>query len=429
VPGKLKPGRIKIEQAMPPSLDATYPTLIVKAGRGVIHHGALAVARTLGRLGVPIYAVVEDAFTPLGTSRYLKRAFVWESWPSDADSFLRAMSTIAAFIARPTIIIPMDDLSAVFVAENAARLAPWFIVPRVAPHLPRRLANKSRLHDLCAEIGMPLVRSIVPNSIDDVRMFADSAGFPVVAKTTEQWSLLNDRFSTKVIRTPEQLLEFYDGCNHENRSRLIVQEWIPGEDWVSHGYYNSECNISTTFTGKKLRSYPADAGSTALGVSLGNETLRCETERLLKAVGYSGIVDIDWRKDARDGKYKVLDCNPRVGQNFRMFQTSTGIDVVRALHLDLSGRRIDDSPMLEGRLFTVESFNLLASLRRPPWRALKPNAGRRMPRNSKELAWWCSDDPLPSFVMCVRLFARALGQALRRTRNLDGRAVRLATRG
>src|SRR5580700_10663484 len=115
---------------MRPSLDATYPALILKAGRGVIHHGALGVARTLGRLGVPVYAVVEDAFTPLGASRYLKRAFVWERWPSDADSFLAAMSAIATFISRPTIVVPMDDLSAVFVAENAHGLAPRFVVPR-----------------------------------------------------------------------------------------------------------------------------------------------------------------------------------------------------------------------------------------------------------------------------------------------------------
>jgi predicted ATP-grasp superfamily ATP-dependent carboligase len=361
-----------------------------------------------------MYAVVEDAFTPLGTSRYLKRAFVWKSWPSDADSFLRAMSTIAAFIARPTIVIPMDDLSAVVVAENAASLAQWFILPRVAPQLPRQLADKALFHNLCAEIGMPLVRSVVPNSLDEVRRFADETGFPVVVKATEQWSLLNATFSTKVIRRPEELSNFYEGCSHEGKSPVLIQEWIPGEDWVSHGYYNPERNISTTFTGRKLRGYPADAGSTALGVSLRNETLRCETERLLNAVGYSGIVDIDWRKDARDGKYKVLDCNPRVGQNFRMFETTAGIDVVRAQHLDLSGRRIDDAPMIEGRLFTVESWSLVARLRRPPWRALKPDAGMYRPANGTELAWWCSDDQLPFVVMWLRLFARVFWGTLRR---------------
>jgi D-aspartate ligase len=406
------PGAVKPVADQVPSMDAPHPILILKAGRSVIHHGALAVARTLGRLGVPVYSVVEDAYTPLAASKYLTKAFVWDSWPSDPESFLKAMSTIAEFIARPTIIIPMDDLSAIFVAENAANLARWFLLPRVSPQLPRQLANKASLYALCAEIGMPLARSVVPHSIDDVRAFADGTEFPVVVKAAEQWLLLNDAFSAKVMQTPEELFEYYETSNYGERQRLIIQEYIYGDDWVSHGYYNSERNINVTFTGRKLRAYPANAGSTALGLSLGNETLRCESERFLKTVAYSGIVDIDWRRDERDGQYKILDCNPRVGQNFRMFENSAGIDVVRAQHLDLSGRRIHDAAMIEGRLFIVESFYLLALLRRPRRSALKPHAAY-LPPKGRELAWWSSDDQLPLLVMSVRLIIRALRRAFR----------------
>jgi len=77
---------------MLPNLDTRYPALILKTSRSVIHHGALAVARTLARLGVPVYAVVEDAYTPLGVSRYLTKAFVWESCPADPESFVKALS-------------------------------------------------------------------------------------------------------------------------------------------------------------------------------------------------------------------------------------------------------------------------------------------------------------------------------------------------
>lgn len=395
---------------MRPSLDTGYPALILKMSRTPIHHGALAVARTLGRLGVPVYAVVEDAYTPLSVSRYVTKAFVWKSCPSDRDSFLKAMSLIAQSIGRPTIIIPMDDLSAVFVAENAASLARWFVIPQVPPQLPHRLADKACLHALCAEIGIPIARSVVPNSIDGVRAFIQGTKFPVFVKAAEQWRLLKDRFSTKVIHTPEQLLDLYRDYNYGGSQRLIIQEHVPGEDWISHGYYNSEKNISLTFTGRKLRSYPPDAGSTALGVSLNNETLRCASEKLLKAVAYSGIIDMDWRQDERDGEYKILDCNPRVGMNFRMFENSAGIDVVRAQHLDLSGRPIDDAALIEGRLFTVESFCVLAFLRRMPSSSSKQDI--RKYRRGRELAWWSTDDPVPFLIMSMRQFITSLGRAL-----------------
>src|SRR5271168_3040869 len=105
-----------------PSLDTSYPALLIKANRGPIHHGSLGIARTLGRLGVPVYAVVDDDCTPLGASRYLTEAFVWKHWPKDYESFLSAMQKIAETIDRPAVLFPLDDLSAVFVAENADAL-------------------------------------------------------------------------------------------------------------------------------------------------------------------------------------------------------------------------------------------------------------------------------------------------------------------
>jgi D-aspartate ligase len=397
---------------MVPSLEAQYPALILKMSRTPIHHGALAVARTLGRLGVPVYGVVEDAYTPLALSRYLAKAFVWDSCPIDPESFVKAMSLIAEFIARPTIIIPMDDLSAVSVAENAASLARWFVIPPVPPQLPRQLANKACFHALCADIGIPLARSVIPHSFDDVRAFTESTEFPVMVKAAEQWLPLKDTFVTKIIKTPEQLFNLCENYDYEGSQRLIIQEHIPGEDWICHGYYNSDKNINVTFTGIKLRSYPPDAGSTALGLSRDNETLRCVSEKLLKAVSYSGIIDMDWRKDERDGQYKLLDCNPRVGQNFRMFENSAGLDVVRAQHLDLSGRRIDNAAMIEGRLFSVESFYALALLRRLPRGASKQDTAKYLPSKSRELAWWSSDDPLPFLMMSGRQFTRVLGRTV-----------------
>ena len=397
---------------MQPSLDSNYPALILKMNRGVIHHGALAVARTLGRAGVPVYAVVDDAFAPLALTRYLKKAFVWRSCPNDSVAFVRAMSEIGKLIARPTIIIPMDDLAAVFVAENAARLAPWFIAPLVRPDLPHRLANKACLDTLCAEIGIASARTVFPHSLEDVREFAQKTTFPVLVKGAEQWLPLKDTSSTRVILTADELCSFCENHNYDGSQPLIIQEYIPGEDWIAHGYYNAEKNISVTFTGRKLRSYPNDAGSTALGLSVENEELRRVSEKLLHAVGYSGIIDMDWRKDERDGQYKILDCNPRVGQNFRMFENAAGVDVVRAQHLDLSGRRIEDAARIEGRLFSVESFYVLALLRRVPRGASKQDAAKYLPAKSRERAWWSSDDPMPVLSMSVRLALRLPGRAL-----------------
>ena len=114
-----------------PALNTSCPVLILKAARGVLHHGALGIARSLGRLGVPVYAVVDDKFAPLTKSRYLAGYFVWGNWPSEVPEFLREISAVAEQIGQRTMLFPLDDLSAIVVSENAEALSRWFLIPAV----------------------------------------------------------------------------------------------------------------------------------------------------------------------------------------------------------------------------------------------------------------------------------------------------------
>src|SRR5579863_3621357 len=82
----------------------------------------------------------------------------------------------------------------------------------------------------------------------------------------------------------------------------------------------------------------------------------------MKAVGYRGIVDIDFRYDSRDGEYKILDVNSRIGSTFRLFVSRTGMDVARALYLDLTGQDVPVATLAAGRKWMVEDLDLVASL-------------------------------------------------------------------
>src|SRR5215212_10373087 len=82
------------------------------------------------------------------------------------------------------------------------------------------------------------------------------------------------------------------------------------------------------------------------------------TIRFLRSVGYRGIVDLGFRRDDRDGQYKLLDVNPRIGSSFRLFLDSNGVDVARALYLDMTGQPIPESRARVGRRWLVEDQDL-----------------------------------------------------------------------
>lgn len=123
-------------------------------------------------------------------------------------------------------------------------------------------------------------------------------------------------------------------------------------------------------------------------------------------------MDLDYRLDRRDGRYHLLDFNPRVGAQFKLFKDTDGTDVVRALHLDLTGRTARVGAQIEGRTFVAEIQDLLAS--RAYWRsgALTIRDWWRSLRDIDETAWYTADDPLPFLVMCLHMPFRALSRAV-----------------
>jgi hypothetical protein len=264
-------------------------------------------------------------------------------------------------------------------------------------------------------MNLPGARSIIPKFEDDVRRFVLQTGFPIVIKAAEQWNPPSNRLRTSIVDSWETLSAV---CKRKERSPIILQEYIDGEDWIYNGYSNFEEELYLGFTGRRLLVHPKGTGATAIGLSLPNESLCAQAQTLLRAIRYSGICDLDWRRDSRDGQYTIIDCNPRIGLNFEMFENTAGIDVARALHLDLAGRKIERAPMIEGRLFVVEPFYLRSIFRggRPDPYAANPLAPKLA--ITRKLAWWSIDDPLPFFVMGMRIVVEAIRR--RMSRFIDG---------
>ncbi len=400
------------------------PTVVLKTGHYVIHHSGLGLIRSLGRLGVPIYAVIENRFTPAARSRYLTGTFVWDTRGLARPPLVEGLENIGRRLDRRTILIPTDDFAAILIAEEAAKLRRWFIFPESDPNIPRAVANKKLLHGLCKERRIPHPDAVFPNSIRDVHQFLGKATFPVVVKVASGWLNTTKTASVRIVHSPEELLAIYNQAEADQVSNCFIQEYIPdGENWFFHGYCNARSDCLAAFTGQKLRSYPPHAGYTVLGKSVSNDTLRAQAEMLLKAISYAGIVDIDYRFDRRDGQYKILDFNPRVGAQFRLFEDREGTDVARALYRDLTGEAIRRSPQVDNRVIIIEFDDLRASLRgfwnheltvRDWWRSFK---------GTREFAWFKWNDPAPFVMVCVLMVIKGVAKSARLAGRLLGKIM------
>jgi predicted ATP-grasp superfamily ATP-dependent carboligase len=389
--------------------DHSVPVVVLKSQ----HHSGLCIARSLGRLGVPVYVVDSRRFAPAASSRYCAGRLIWDLDQSPAAESVEFLLSAAKRIGGSPLLIPTFDTTAIFVAENAERLKTGFRFPAQDPSLVNSLYSKKGMHFLAKRCGVPTPDAFFPQSRAEVVQFSERTVFPVMVKPIED-RLSRRRAGTikRVVHNRRELLDSYDQIEDPRQPNLLLQEYIPGgpETIVMfNGYFDGKSECLVGFTGKKLRQFPAYTGPTCLGICETNETVAHLTKVFMKVIGYRGILDIGYRYDARDGLYKVLDVNPRIGSTFRLFMGGNGLDVVRALYLDMTGQPVPESQVVEGRKWIVEEYDLVSSVRYLMDGELTLAKWIRSFRGVQETTCFASDDLLPMLSIFLQDFRELFG--------------------
>jgi predicted ATP-grasp superfamily ATP-dependent carboligase len=386
--------------------DASVPILVLKQRPDLFHHAGLAISRSAGVLGVTVVRVQEDRLAPSAFSRY-GRGVGMLGDGATPEQWLDYLHEVGRPLGR-SVLIPIDDVSAVFVDDHAAALRDSFLFPERAPEVSRQLSDKAQMHDLCRQLGIPTPECVLPQTEPDVAAYARGGKLPVVVKQVDGWHASRDPRapSVSIAHTPEELLDAYRRMESDERPNVMLQEYIPGGSdsiWMFNGYFDEQSECLFGCAGRKLRQQGPRTGPTTLGECLPGEAVEYATKQLAKAVGYRGIIDIGYRYDSRDDTYKLLDVNPRIGGSFRLFVGENGMDVVRAQYLHLTGQPVPPTAPRHGRRWVVEPYDLVAAMQLG--RAGELGLGRWAGsfRGVQEAAWLAWRDPLPFVGMCVRM--------------------------
>ena len=394
---------------------------------GCFRQGGIGIVRTLGRLRVPVYAVDTARFEAAFFSKYCKGSFRWDINGSSSEDSVRFLLELSDRIGRRCVLIPTSDIGAILVEAQAGRLAERFIFPEQGEGLVRSLCSKKGMHDIAKRCGIPTPETAFPGSKDDVLDYLSAARFPILVKP-----LYNNLPSTTVppwrmflANSAKELLARYDTIEDPLHPNVILQEYIPGPDsatWTFNGYFDRDSRCLVGFTGRKLRNFPPYFGRASLAVCQRNDEVERAAIQFMKAIGYRGPLDIGFRYDSRDGRYKVNDVNPRVGSMFRLFVGSEDMDIVRAMYWDLTNQPVPPSSPREGRKWMTEDVDWISAIRY--WRDgnLRFGDWYHSVSGIAETAFFARDDPMPFVGVFVQNAKHVLDGGMRRMKKkLGGR--------
>ena len=292
-------------------LDTRVPAVLLRIDRNPFHHGTLGAVRSLGRAGVEVHVVADSARSPVHTSRYVRQMHPPPLPGASADDILGVLRRVADRVARPAVLVPLDDASAIAVGRMRDELAPSYLLPSMPGTLPERVADKAELAAVCASADVPHPVTLIPDSPARVAADARRLGLPLVAKWSRPWLLPagSGLRSTTLVQSVRQARELYLRTE-EAGSRLLLQAYLPpGEDrdWFFHGYADHSGAVRAGGPGRKQLSWPRGAGLTAVGCWTPNTQVQALAERLAGELGYRGVFDLDFRRCGTTGRYHLLD--------------------------------------------------------------------------------------------------------------------------
>jgi predicted ATP-grasp superfamily ATP-dependent carboligase len=181
---------------------------------------------------------------------------------------------------------------------------------------------------------------------------------------------------------------------------IIVQEVILGAD-TNHLKYCSYTSPSGTilaeFALRKIRQNPIRFGVGSVVESMHDEELLIAGRRLLQNIGFHGVASIEFKRDERDGRLKLVEINPRYWQQ-NYLATACGVNFPLLNYFDLvngSGEAITSfTPGIKwvNRYMDFDSF-----LKYRKEGSITFSSWRKSLKGKKVYADFTWDDPVPAF--------------------------------
>ena len=322
-------------------VDFTTPVLLLESS---INH--LVVARQLGRQGVPVFGIDNDKKGLLFYSKYCQRLDI--EFKSDSENqFIDSLINFAKSQPKKPLLYTGEDFIELIVSYKNT-LSQYFRLMIPDGSVVNKILNKRHYYYAALEAGIPMPKTFFPETKVDIERISQDIQYPCIVKPEISRSgAFLYLFRRKVFKAHSKvdLLKIF-GLMLKNNFPPLVQEIVQGPDnsvYQYCSYIAMDKTCVAEFTYKKLRQFPPHYGICTLAESVYEEELCQLGKKLLDHIGAWGISNTEFKRDQRDGKFKLIETNLR---SFGTIALSTlcGIDLILASYFDLTEQSIPRFP-------------------------------------------------------------------------------------
>lgn len=359
----------------------------------------LGIARSLGRRGIPV-CIIDDQYCIGRFSRFVSHTEHVADLRDEQKAVKAVLDVGRRLNLQGWVLYPTRDETVAAFSRYRAAITDFFRVPTGEWNTTRWAWDKRNTYRLAEELDIPAPRTWYPRDVRGVEQI--EAELPLVIKPAIKEHFI---YATKAkawqANTRAELIErFQQAAALVGPCETMIQEFIPGDGLQQFSYcaFFKEGRAIGTMLARRLRQHPPDFGrASTLVETIDLPILEMYSEKLLRAINYYGLVEVEYKLDPRDGRYKLLDINARTW-GYHTLGQQAGVDFPYLLFADQVGEQVVPSRAQAGvkwmRLITdVGTVGKQVLDGRLGWQAYF-----RSLRDVQVESVFSRDDPLPGLV-------------------------------
>jgi D-aspartate ligase len=375
-------------------------------------HGGLAMARSLGRRGIPVVFVTSD-YLITKFSRYVEFSTTW-SGPTRPGAAEELIEIGRRHDLAGWVLMPGGDPEALLIARARAQLASFFRVTTPGWKTARWALDKRLTYKRAGALGIAHPKSYYPADRQQVEQL--DCHFPMVVKPATRWD--SNQFTlAKAWRVDDRaaLLFRYDQAVAAAGERnILLQEFLPGGGATQFSYAAlwDRGQPAVSLVAQRVRQYPIEFGYSSTFVkTIENAEVEAAAVRFMQSLDYSGLVEVEFKFDARTQSYNILDVNIR-GWTWIALGGGAGVDFPYLLWRCAMGETVTPCKGRPGVTWMHFSRDIVAALQEMWMGRISPADYFRSLGAPTEFAAFALDDPLPGIVDLPLLASRMITQRM-----------------
>lgn len=308
------------------------PPVIILGGNAA----ALSVARSLAPLGVTVYGLGVPSH--VHASRFVQRLDAPPA-ATEEDSWASVLLGETGRGLAGAVVLAASDVGLTVIARNRDALAERFLLDASDVEVQLCMLDKLRSYERAAEAGVPTPRFWRVSGMDDVREHRDEYVYPLIVKpilSHEYQALFPGKFRT--VDDWDGLVEAYADLIDSGLEVMLVEK-IEGPDSLLCSYYtymDADGEPTYHFTKRIVRRYPVNMGDACYHVTDDNPEVAELARTFFRHVGLRGVANAEFKRDRRDGRLKLIECNARFTAA-NCLVAAAGLDLAKDVYFRIIG--------------------------------------------------------------------------------------------